>query len=84
MMYVHHLNDSVWYAVNTVLFAIFFLGARIIYMSYIIITLGFPNLIGFFKKDGNQWWGYIIMIEGVVAVTLAMLINFHWMYLIGH
>ena len=49
MMYVHHLNDSVWYAVNTVLFAIFFLGARIVYMSYIIITLGFPNLIAYFK-----------------------------------
>ena len=84
MMYVHHLSDSVWYAVNTVLFAIFFLGARILYMSYIIFALGLPNLIDFFKQSGNKWFEYTIMIQGVVAVSMAMLINFYWMYLIGH
>jgi len=81
---VHHLSDSVWYAVNTILFAIFFLGARILYMSYIIFALGLPHLIEFFKQSRNHWFDYTIMIEGVVAVTLAMLINVYWMYLICH
>jgi hypothetical protein len=84
MMYTHNLSDSVWYAVNTVLGAAFFLGARILYMSYIIFALGLPNLIGFFKQSGHRWFEDTIMIEGVVAATLAMTINIYWMYLIGH
>jgi len=83
-MYTHNLNHSIWYSLNTVMFFIFFLGARIVFMTYIIFALGFPNLFGFFRQEGNQWWGYAIMIEGTVAVALAMLINFYWMYLIAN
>ena len=78
-MFTHNLSDSVWYAVNTVVGALFFLGARIIYMSYIIFALGLPNLINYFKKQGYGWFGCTIMIEGALAVTLAMMINFYWM-----
>ena len=88
LLFKHDLGQSPLSSVNSILFVVTFGLARIVYQSYLILVMGFPNIIREFVKNNNgtieplAWWKKAFYVEMIFLLVLSMAINFWWFYLI--
>ena len=52
------------------------------YSIVILFGFGFPDLFELIKEGGMVWWKVMFLIFMFLALTVSVLLNLFWMYLI--
>ena len=82
LLYTHNKQDTAYGLVNAIAIFITFLFGRLIFQIIVIAGYGLPNAYYQFIDTDMEWWEMLILIEACIVVSLSIVLNGYWMYLI--
>ena len=80
LLFEHGLGQTKWYAINAVLLFVSFILTRMIYQPFILIYFS-GQIYDEYGKKGVGYYKAFVITELLIMVTLSMVLNSYWMYL---